>query len=285
MSLRQLWYVRHGGKVSGPFPTKVVANNTLSGLFLPDDEVSQDQAEWKRLSSVAELLPPELLELRNETDPEQRRWLEERLKAARRWADQRTHEERRHAEMPGEDGRGEERRSGGADSDVLSLPHHHEAVPQDGGARRYLGVVAGLGAMMLLVALGLVYYRPVNPVKVEVVPVQPQCGTAAAPGVNWNGCDKQGALLRGVDLKRGNLDYANLSSADLSGSSLVGASLVGANFKAADLSNTDLSLADLSNADLTAANLVSAKLAGAVLDHAIWTDGRVCVAGSLGRCR
>ena len=97
MSHRQLWYVRRGDKVSGPFPTQVVANNTLLGRFLPGDEVSLDQLEWKPLVSVAELLPPELLELHNETDPERRQWLEERLKAARRWADQRTHDERRHA--------------------------------------------------------------------------------------------------------------------------------------------------------------------------------------------
>jgi len=291
MSHRQLWYVRRGDKVRGPFPTQVVANNTLLGRFLPGDEVSLDQLEWKPLVTVAELLPQELLELPKVTDPEQRLWLEERLKAAHRWADERTHEERRHAEEAAERGtrddgaRDKERRSADMDSDVLALPHHHAALPPESGLRRYLGVVAGLGAVMLLVALGLIYYQPVNPVKVGVVPVQPLCGKAAAPGVNWSGCDKQGVLLRGADLTRGNLDYANLSLADLSGSRLAHVSLVGANLKAADLSNADLSNADLNNADLSAANLAAANLTGAVLDHAIWGDGRVCAVGSLGQCR
>jgi hypothetical protein len=284
MSNRQLWYVRRGDKVNGPFPTQVVANNTLLGRFLPGDEVSLDQFEWKPLVSVAELLPPELLELHNETDPERRQWLEERLKAARRWADQRMHDERRHAgEVAGL--RGEVRRQADMDSEILALPHHHAALSQESGLRRYLGVAVGIGALLLLVALGLIYYQPVNPVKVGVVPVQPQCGRAAAPAVNWGGCDKQGEILRGVDLTRGNLDYANFSRADLSGSRLAHVSLVGANLNAADLNHADLSNADLSNADLSAANLTLVKLTGAVLDHAIWTDGRVCAVASLGQCR
>lgn len=286
MTHRQLWYVRRGDKVSGPFPTQAVANNTLLGRFLPGDEVSLDQFEWKPLATVTELLQRELLELHSETDPEHRQWQEERLKAARRWADQRTQEERRHAgEIRDEGLRGEERRKTATDSDLLALPHHHAALPRESGLRGYLGVAASIGAVLLLVALGLIYYQPVNPVKVGVVPVQPLCGKPAAPGVNWSGCDKQGALLRGVDLARGNLDYANFSGADLSGSSLARASLVGANLEAADLSHADLSNADLSNADLSAADMASSSLTGAVLDHAIWIDGRVCAVGSLGQCR
>jgi len=290
MSHRQLWYVRRGNKVSGPFPTQVVANNTLLGRFLSGDEVSLDQSEWKPLLSVAELLPPELHELHNETDPERRQWLEERLKAARRWADQRTHDERRDggeigAQIKGDGARGDARRKADMDSDVLALPHHHAALQPDSGLRRYLGVAASIGALLLLVTLGLIYYQPVNPVKVGVVPAQTQCGKPAVPGVNWSGCDKQGVMLRGVDLARGNLDYANFSNADLSGSLLAHASLVGANLKASDLNHADLSHADLSNADLSAADLTSVKLTGAVLDHAIWRDGRICAVGSLGQCR
>ncbi|MEN6585690.1 MAG: pentapeptide repeat-containing protein [Sulfuricella sp.] len=277
--------------MSGPFPTQVVANNTLIGRFLPTDEVSLDQLEWKPLTAVAELLPRELLELRDETDPEHRQWLEERLKAARRWADQRTHDNRRHAEesagrgMPDDGLRGEERRKADTDDEVLALPHHHAALPQESALRRYLGVYVGIGAAVLLVALGVIYYQPVNPVKVGVMPVQPSCSKAAASGVNWSGCDKQGVLLRGVDLAGGNLDYADLSHAVLSGSRLDRASLIGTKLSAADLSNVSMRNADLSNADLSAANLESVNLTGALLDHAIWVDGRVCAEGSLGQCR
>lgn len=281
MHQRQLWYVRRGSKVSGPFPTQVVVNNTLLGRFLFSDEVSLDQSEWKKLMTVPELLPHELVALQNETDPDHRQWLEERLKAAQRWSDQRTFEQRQHGGKP----IGEERRIGAEDSDVLASPHHHADLLPESGVRRYLGVIVGLMVALLLVALGLIYYQPVNPVKVAVIPVQPQCGKAAAPGIDWSGCDMQGKLLRGVDLSRAKLDYANFSRADLSGSRLEHVSLVGANLNAADLNNVDLSNADLSNTDLTDANLLSATLDGAVLSHAIWSDGRVCAEGSVGQCQ
>lgn len=286
MNNRQLWYVRRGGKVSGPFPTQVVANNALLGRFLPGDEVSLDQSEWRQLMAVEALMPPELLELHRTTDPEQRQWLEERLKAARRWADQRTHEDRRkEREVWDEARRGEERRKIPADSDVLALPHHHAPAEREPSLRRYLGPVLGLGVVFLAVILGLFYFKPVHPVKVGVMPMQPQCQQAAVPRINWSGCDKRKVRLRGADLGGSNLGYADFSQADLSGSRMRQASLVGANFRNADLNHADLDGADLSYADLGGANLVSASLAGTVLDHAIWTDGRECAAGSLGQCR
>lgn len=286
MNNRQLWYVRRSGKVSGPFPTQVVANNALVGRFLPDDEVSVDQLEWHPLIAVEELLPPELLELHHATDPEQRQWLEERLKAARRWADQRTHDDRRQEhEAWGEEQRGDERRKIAADNDVLALPHHHAEVERESNLRRYLGPVLGMTVLMLSVAFGLLYYQPVNPVKVGVLPSQPQCQQAAAQGINWSGCDKREVRLRGADLSHGDLGYADFSQADLSGSRMRQARLVGANFRGADLNHADLGGADLSYADLGGVSLVAASLAGTILDHAIWIDGRACAAGSLGQCR
>lgn len=286
MSNRQLWYVRRGGKVSGPFPTQVVANNALLGRFMPDDEVSLDQREWRPLVAVEDLLPPELLELHHASDPEQRQWLEERLKAARRWADQRTHDDRRQErEAWDEELRSDERRKNLADNDVLALPHHHAEAARESNFRRYFGPVLGMGVLVLLVILGLFYYQPVNPVKVGVLPAQPQCHQAATQGINWSGCDKREIRLRGADLSRGDLGYADFSLADLSGSRMRQARLVGANFRGADLDHADLSGTDLSYADLGGASLVSTNLAGAVLDHAIWADGRECAAGSLGQCR
>lgn len=284
MSHRQLWYVRRGDKVSGPFPTQLVANNALLGRFLPSDEVSLDHEEWQPLSTVAELLPQELLELHVESDPEHHQWREERLKAARRWADQRTHDEPGHAGAA--TGLHDDmHRKTDTDGEAAALPHHHVALPRESGRRAYLGVLASVGAVLLLAVSGLIYYQPVNPLKVGVVPVQPLCDKPAAPAINWSGCGKQGALLRGVVLSRGKLEYANFARADLSGSRLDHVSLVGANLAAADLNHVDLNHADLSHADLSAANLESANLSGAVLDHAIWTDGRICAVGSLGQCR
>lgn len=281
---RQLWYVRRTGGVSGPFPNRVVANHVLLGRFDPSDEVSMDQLEWQPLMSVRTLLPVELLELQTEQDPEKKRWLEERLKAAHRWADERTHQDRRlHENHAGP--RGEERRKISVSPDVLALPHLHSELEQWPSRRRYLGAIVVVSTLAMLVALGLVFYQPVNPFKVGVVPELPQCQRDAAPSVNWSGCDKQEILLRGADLSGSNLSYANFSRADLSGSRFRKALMSGANFSQANLNDADLEGADLSYSDLRGASLVSASLRGAVLDRAIWQDGRECAVGSRGRCQ
>ncbi len=282
MSDRQLWYVRRAGVVNGPFPNQVVANHVLLGRFTPSDDVSMDQLEWQPLMSVRALLPVELLELQTELDPERRQWLEERLKAAHRWADERTRHDRRQHEKT-DVPRGEERRKTSVSPDLLALPHLHPALEQR--PRRYLGAVIVISVLVLLVVMGLVFYQPVNPFKVAVVPELPQCQHAAAPRVNWSGCDKQEIRLRGADLSGSNLAYANFSRADLSGSRFRRAGLVGVNFKQANLNDADLSGADLSYSDLRGASLISASLKGAVLDRAIWQDGRECAVGSRGQCR
>lgn len=272
------------GVVTGPFPVQVVANHVLLGRFEPTDEVSMDQMEWQPLMTVRNLLPVELLELQTEDDPEKKRWLEERLKAAHRWADERTHQDRRlHENLTGP--RGEDRRQNSVSPDVLALPHFHPAPERWPSRWRYLGAIAFMAALALLVLLGLIFYRPVNPIRVGVVPEQPQCQHIAAPQVNWSGCDMQEARLRGVDLSGGNLSYANFARADLSGSRLRRAVLVGVNFNSANLNNANLDGADLSFSDLRGATLVSVSLKGAVLDRAIWPDGRQCAEGSRGLCR
>jgi hypothetical protein len=158
-------------------------------------------------------------------------------------------------------------------------------VAREGASRRYLGPALGIGAVVLAVVLGLLYFQPVRPVKVGVMPMQPQCQQAAVPRINWSGCIKRGIRLRGADLSGSDLTYADFSLADLSGSRMRQARLVGAKLRGADLNHADLDGADLSYADLGDANLASARLAGTVLDHAIWIDGRECAAGSLGQCR
>jgi len=133
----------------------------------------------------------------------------------------------------------------------------------------------------------------------------PQCHLGPHPGVNWSNCD-----LEALDLGRADLAGASLRNARLRGSKLIGARLTEADLAYAELSETDLGYADLRRANLLGANLERAHLAyadlreanlayadlaravlggarleGAQLDHAIWLDGRVCAAGSVGKCR
>jgi uncharacterized protein YjbI with pentapeptide repeats len=137
------------------------------------------------------------------------------------------------------------------------------------------------------------------------------CWDPAAPGVDWNGCDKSfvrlvhgalsGADLRGADLSNAwlsgaDLSRANLGGADLSNAMLEIANLSGANLSDADLSSASMRQADLSDADLRfaqfrgadlrfAKNLRSAILRHAQLSGATWTDGRTCGEGSIGECK
>lgn len=281
---RQLWYVRHAEAVSGPFPNQVVAQHVLLGRLDPTDEVSMDQLEWQPLETVRELFPVELLQIQAENDPERKQWLEERIKAAHRWADERTHQDRRQYESSGGT-RTDERRKTRLSNDVLALPHRHPELERWSSRWRSFGAISVIASLILLVILGLTFYRPINPLKVGVVPELPQCQHAASPRINWSGCDKQTVRLRGADLSSSNLTYANFSGADLSGSRLSASALIGLNFTRANLDNVDFSGSDLSYSDLRGASMVSAILRNTVLDRAIWVDGRECAVGSVGQCR
>jgi uncharacterized protein YjbI with pentapeptide repeats len=275
MSNRQLWYVRRGKNVSGPFPTQSVTQNTLSGRFLPTDEVSLDKQSWRPLVTVRELMPFELLELQTASDPDQRQWLEERLKAARRWADQRS------IDAAGDAIPSANRRNHAELDDETARFHHHLFAGKMGG-RRYL---TGLMITALVVLAWMVFGDSVNPVKVVVQAIPSQCQQKAKPGIDWKSCDKQSVRLRGEDLSDSNLSYANFAQADLSGSRLSRANLTGANFRAADLSHANLAGANLSFSDLRTAKLTSSNLTDARLENAIWIDGRICAQGSIGACR
>ena len=136
------------------------------------------------------------------------------------------------------------------------------------------------------------------------------------PQINWSGCGKSGAELRGADLNvawligtdlsgadlRGadlsgaKLGGANLSQADLRGALVIGADLQESNLSGADLRGLDLGGitlrgADLSNAKLNGANLRGVNLTEAKLDGADFSGARwifapaVCTEGSLGDCQ
>lgn len=92
----------------------------------------------------------------------------------------------------------------------------------------------------------------------------------------------------------------DLSGKNLSGLQLIGINLAKCNLKGIDLSNANLERADLGESALERADLTGAilkmsnlrlsgmtgvKIERAILDGAIWKDGMVCSAGSVGQCR
>ena len=299
--LQKLWYVQRGDAVAGPFPEKWILRDIMLGRLSADSLVSLDQINWLRVADY-----PELNALATQPAPaqgEDPEWGEERRRAAYRWVDERRQMERRTAkgEPVSENKRQRRDRRQPESADVLLVRQRHAELEAELTRQRdrYFGV-----AFVLLVLLGLAIWAvfrltPVNPVTVNISHATPDCAAPASPQVNWGGCDKGGAWLRGVDLSSAvltaarlntanlslsRLAYANLVRADLSYANLEGAKLLAANLQSANLSYAELKFADLRRADLRGAKLEAVNLTGAQLGEAIWVDGRKCKEGSVGVC-
>lgn len=92
--------------------------------------------------------------------------------------------------------------------------------------------------------------------------------------------DLSGKNLSGLQLVGINLSKCNLKGIDLSN-----ANLERADFGESQLERADLSGANLKMVNLRASGMTAANLDRATLDGAIWKDGTICPAGSVGQCR
>jgi len=289
---RHSWYVRHSGRISGPFLNGHIKREILLGHFKDDDEISHDQKAWVPIGSHAELVP-EILNADSE-DP----LVKDRLAAARRWADD------------------SDQSSGSLLSrqPVFDPLHPGETYLDDGDHAsvleeklkqtrhdRWQNNLITLLILSVIAALIYFYFSGTEPVTDTPV----DCSARPARGVNLSNCFLQGvsyagmdiseavlmntnltgADLRAVKLNHTDMSYSIFSLADLEGAELQGAKLVGSDFNAANLMNADLTDADLSYSNLYAADINGAELNGAKLDLARWIDGRICKIGSIGTCR
>lgn len=285
------WYVRIKTKVIGPFPTGQIQQAILLGRISIHAEVSQDKEEWKPLRQCPQLVPDVL---KGDTTDEHAR---ERLAAARRWADERRRERRAGEDDPSRKGPG---RRTEESYTTLQYRDHREAVSQTLWPSKERTALVLLTVIVLLVAGVYAGFK-----WVPQTPAGPQCEAAAVNGVNWRQCNKAGLHLLNTDLSgailnstnlqganlfgskfiKADLSYADLSNSNLSFTDFQQARLKGANLRATDLSKANLANADLSYADLQDSKLVDAVYANANFSNAIWTDGRKCLAGSVGVCR
>ena len=297
---QNLWYVRRAGRVSGPFPEKWLRRDLALGRLRPEDEISPDRVSWVPLRER----PDWLDEAPPEAPSDLPEWQQERLRARRRWLDERRLPDRRQSAargLSGEEKRQRPERRLPESAEILLLRQRHAEWERTLAARRerYLGVVVVLLLLMGLTLWAASRGRTVNPVAVQLPSAQADCRVPAAPQVNWQGCDKSGTWLRGVDLGSANLAgarfnsanlslarlaYANLAGADLSYANLEGATVQAANLAGADLTHASLRQADLRLADLRGAKLSATDLTGAHLSGALWTDGHTCAPGSVGEC-
>jgi hypothetical protein len=158
---------------------------------------------------------------------------------------------------------------------------------------------------LLLVGLVLVSIVSLAIVSPTLLPVsEADCHAPAGIAINWNNCRKsdldlaniemnnaqmRSAYLSNANFSRATLTSADMAYADLRASNFSYAQLQNTNLVGADLGKADLSNADLSNADLSYANLSNANLSGSILDnvsfdHAVWPNGDICSAQSVGQC-
>lgn len=277
----QIWYVRRGELVRGPYPRGLIMRYVILGRIVADDELSADCINWVSLADLPELIPPVM---HGESGA---------LVAARRWENERR-------AGPAEQGAAESERRRAGD-EVPAPVLRHEDLALQAARRRRLQHRAALLAVLLLAGFGAVLLL----YPAAVPPPDSDCLLAPAPGVNWNHCAMDGRFLAGADLgdahmnsmslnganlsaarlAGADLSFSNLSRTDLRDTDLRGAQLIGASLRNADMAGARLDRADLSYADLRGAMLLGTELARARLDSAIWVDGRVCGSGSIGECR
>ncbi|MCC6709671.1 MAG: pentapeptide repeat-containing protein [Gammaproteobacteria bacterium] len=279
----ELWYLRRGEQVRGPYRWDSIARNAGLGRIHDDDRLSRDQNEWLAPADVTPRLPA-VGALAGSVHDERRS--SRRLAEAKVPAEQRAGADRRAAEAP----------------EVINRRARSERVWQS----LRPGAMPN-SARLPLLAIGLALSLSLAlAMRLSGAPdsVAPDCRAVAASGVNWDFCAKPRQQLGEQDL-----NGMSARNAQLSGSSLANARLHGVDFAYADLSSTDFTLADarqarlvgaslrhavlnharltgadLSFADLSGASLVGAELSAARLTNTIWTDGRVCARDSIGVC-
>ncbi|MEN8166625.1 MAG: pentapeptide repeat-containing protein [Pseudomonadota bacterium] len=250
---KNTWFLRVEGALRGPYPSARVRHLLLEGELSLQDGISRDRKTWRKIQEVAEVVP---LKMRAQL----------------------------------------------GDPSAQAMMHARQIADQQSGAGRPQRFpLAPLLVVMLVVSgfmLGSTWLGP--PKQVD----EPHCHAPAAPGVNWRNCilidldagaaSLAGANLNSAVLRKAKLTATNLAGADLSYADLAGADLsyarlndavmVGANLQVVELVEADMAGADLRFADLTGSRLDGASLRGVRFGGAIWIDGLVCTAESVGGC-
>jgi uncharacterized protein YjbI with pentapeptide repeats len=294
-SKQKLWYVQRKGQIQGPFPCGTIRRFVLLGRVEISDQVSLDKKSWKPVSTVPDVVPPEVRRAMKEGNLDE-------LVVARMREDERTGVDRRAAKDPSRSKgrRASDRRQ---DEDELAKKHRQarKKLQELENRKRKQRPIFALIMAALLVGAGIgggIYVGAP-----DAIP-EPDCAAQPAPSVNWRNCrliglhaegaDLSGAVLNNAILRQGHfygalfvesdLMYADLSASDLSYAAFSSSSMKGVNLQRADLTNADMMGADLSFANFHGARIGGLRLDSARLDNAIWADGSICAVGSIGKC-
>ncbi len=290
---QSLWYLRHEGRVVGPFPAPQIEEALNLGEVSADWEISLDRVEWIGIADSTQFKAARAAWMQGESRDSEA-WREQRLRARQRWLQD-------VAGGPGISLSAQSVASGSAATSFMDTdPIRAQAVLQARKSKRTATWGAVLG-LLFVAGAGIAVWLGQSNKKIQAgVEQSANCGVALSDAVNWAGCDRRGiaqpggvarnarmdkvllddAQLRGADLAYGSFKNASLRNAELSEVNLTGADLSGA-----DLTGADLSRADLRYAVLTGAKLTGVRFNATRLDKATWFDGRVCAPGSTDVCQ
>lgn len=278
------WYIKHGERVQGPFPNKLIGSYLILGRISQETLVSQDKNNWSPVSDYPAMVP----EVVKEAGTVQG---DRALMLARIREDERSSKLNESDEF---DNRRE-------DEEQLIQLHRQirDDVQKGYSVKSHTRIVySAIAVLLLLTIIGFLISNSGSSLKLA------DCDAPAKPGINWSACNKQGEVLRNRNLQQVNFRSAKLQTADLSAAQLQGAdlsyadlsqsilisaqlmntNLKGANLRRANLMGADLSAANLSYAELVGSNLQGSDLKQAIFDHAIWVNGEKCLPGSIGAC-
>ena len=287
---QSLWYLRHEGRVFGPFPAPQVDEALKKGEVSPDWEISLNEVDWLSIAESGQFTADKAAWSEGDTE-ETASWRDQREQARQRWL----HEGAVITDVAHDPARDAAARN--------SIAHDHirtNALLQAEKTRR-ASPWAAILALGLLAVVGVTVWlgQGDKPIQAGIGQVA-NCASALRDGVNWTGCDKRGFVQVGAKgrnarldktriddahLKGADLAYASLRNVSLRNAELTNVNLTGADLTGADLTGADLSGADLRYAVLTAAKLTGTRMDSAQLDKATWNDGRICAEGSTGECR
>ena len=281
-----LWYVRQQDEITGPFPSRVITNNILLGRLTLEDQASLDRVSWQAIQSIPALLPERDIDIGTKINLEGRNGFDRRQTAP---DDNNTYKHLR----------SKSRRTPEPEDTVRRRQFHTLLMLKFREQQSLILWPLLLVGLLLISVISLAIISP------TLLPIsEADCQAPAGIAINWNNCLKSDIDLANIEMNNAQMRSAHLSNANFMNATLTNADMAYADLRAsnfsyaqlqntnlvgADLGKADLSYADLSNADLSYANLSNANLSGSILDnvsfdHAIWPNGDICSALSVGKC-
>ena len=307
--MNDLWYVRRGNQVKGPFKTSIIEQLVTGNRIRDADELSRDRVTWQTFAALrptfaGETEGSELIEALNRPSGSDHVTLDEAsvARAQRPEVPEDVPEHTvRTAPIPTEPRSTHASASEGLETDNSgSNPESYEAQAEWDDSvrqparrlaadsttpivpRRFASFgrstetplvrtkqAASLISIMALIVVAGIAFLPAE--KLD----SPDCAAPAKPGVNWSNCRFDGRNLKGAELDESALRSVHLRDANLLGMRLGASDLAYAELTNANLSYSDLSAVSAVGADLRGADLAYANLEGADLSHADLTGANL----------